>query len=230
MENFSYIKDNYLSLLEEIDKISSRVGVPTPTLVSVTKSGSDEELLALAEAGALDFGENRPGEVRRRTDILKAAGYNPKMHEIGTLQRNKIKLIASDVYMIHSIDSLKLAEDVNRIAGALQRKIPVLIEINSAAEEQKGGILPSMAEKFYEEIAPLPNIEISGIMTMGPLSDNPEELRPYFRETKKLFDKLVCRYTLSDNPILSMGMSDSYEVAIEEGSTLVRVGRKLFRK
>jgi pyridoxal phosphate enzyme (YggS family) len=230
MENFSYIKDNYLSLLEEIDKISSRVGVPTPTLVSVTKSGSDEELLALAEAGALDFGENRPGEVRRRTDILKAAGYNPKMHEIGTLQRNKIKLIASDVYMIHSIDSLKLAEDVNRIAGALQRKIPVLIEINSAAEDQKGGILPSMAEKFYEEIAPLPNIEISGIMTMGPLSDNPEELRPYFRETKKLFDKLVCRYTLSDNPILSMGMSDSYEVAIEEGSTLVRVGRKLFRK
>lgn len=230
MENFSYIKDNYLSLLEEIDKISSRVGVPTPTLVSVTKSGSDEELLALAKAGALDFGENRPGEVRRRTDILKAAGYNPKMHEIGTLQRNKIKLIASDVYMIHSIDSVKLAEDVNRIAGALQRKIPVLIEINSAAEEQKGGILPSMAEKFYEEIAPLPNIEISGIMTMGPLSDNPEELRPYFRETKKLFDKLVCRYTLSDNPILSMGMSDSYEVAIEEGSTLVRVGRKLFRK
>lgn len=230
MENFSYIKDNYLSLLEEIDKISSRVGVPTPTLVSVTKSGSDEELLALAKAGALDFGENRPGEVRRRTDILKAAGYSPKMHEIGTLQRNKIKLIASDVYMIHSIDSLKLAEDVNRIAGALQRKIPVLIEINSAAEEQKGGILPSMAEKFYEEIASLPNIEISGIMTMGPLSDNPEELRPYFRETKKLFDKLVCRYTLSDNPILSMGMSDSYEVAIEEGSTLVRVGRKLFRK
>lgn len=230
MENFSYIKDNYLSLLEEIDKISSRVGVPAPTLVSVTKSGSDEELLALAKAGALDFGENRPGEVRRRTDILKAAGYNPKMHEIGTLQRNKIKLIASDVYMIHSIDSLKLAEDVNRIAGALQRKIPVLIEINSAAEEQKGGILPSMAEKFYEEIAPLPNIEVSGIMTMGPLSDNPEELRPYFRETKKLFDKLVCRYTLSDNPILSMGMSDSYEVAIEEGSTLVRVGRKLFRK
>lgn len=230
MENFSYIKDNYLSLLEEIDKISSRVGVPAPTLVSVTKSGSDEELLALAKAGALDFGENRPGEVRRRTDILKAAGYNPKMHEIGTLQRNKIKLIASDVYMIHSIDSLKLAEDVNRIAGALQRKIPVLIEINSAAEEQKGGILPSMAEKFYEEIASLPNIEISGIMTMGPLSDNPEELRPYFRETKKLFDKLVCRYTLSDNPILSMGMSDSYEVAIEEGSTLVRVGRKLFRK
>ena len=74
MENFSYIKDNYLSLLEEIDKISSRVGVPTPTLVSVTKSGSDEELLALAKAGALDFGENRPGEVRRRTDILKAAG------------------------------------------------------------------------------------------------------------------------------------------------------------
>lgn len=230
MENFSYIKDNYLSLLEEIDKISSRVGVPSPTLVSVTKSGSDEELLALAKAGALDFGENRPGEVRRRTDILKAAGYNPKMHEIGTLQRNKIKLIASDVYMIHSIDSVKLAEDVNRIAGALQRKIPVLIEINSAAEEQKGGILPTMAEKFYEEIASLPNIEISGIMTMGPLSDNPEELRPYFRETKKLFDKLVCRYTLSDNPILSMGMSDSYEVAIEEGSTLVRVGRKLFKK
>ena len=230
MENFSYIKNNYLSLLEEIEKISMRAGVAVPTLVSVTKSGSDEELLALAEAGALDFGENRPGDVRRRTDILKANGYSPRMHEIGTLQRNKIKLIASDVFMIHSIDSVKLAEDVNRFAESLGRKIPVLIEINSAAEEQKGGVLPSMAEKFYEEIAPLKNIEISGLMTMGPLSDNPEELRPYFRETKKLFDKLVCKYGLSENPTLSMGMSDSYAVAIEEGSTLVRVGRKLFKK
>lgn len=230
MENFSYIKNNYLSLLEEIEKISNRVGVPSPTLVSVTKSGSDEELLALAEAGALDFGENRPGEVRRRTDILKNAGYSPRMHEIGTLQRNKIKLIASDVFMIHSIDSVKLAGDVDKFAAAHGRKIPVLIEVNSASEEQKGGVLPSMTEKFYEEISVFKNIEISGIMTMGPVTHDSEELRPYFRETKKLFDKLVSRYTLSDNPILSMGMSDSYEVAIEEGSTLVRVGRKLFKK
>ena len=230
MDNFDYIKNNYESLMGEIDALSSRLGTKAPTLVSVTKSGSDDELLALASFGAIDIGENRPGEVMRRGELLRAAGYSPRMHEIGTLQRNKIKLIADSVYMIHSVDSLALAKDINRHAEARERVIPILIEVNSAKEEQKSGVFPEDTERFLYEISDFKNIKISGLMTMGPVSENPEELRPYFRETKALFDKLGSSYGFGEGATLSMGMSDSYRVAIEEGSTLVRVGRRLFRK
>ena len=230
MNELDYIKNNYDSLREEISRIAERVGCDLPTLVSVTKSGSDEELLALAKAGALDIGENRPGEVSRRGEILRAAGFLPRMHEIGTLQRNKIKLIADTVYMIHSVDSKKLAEDINRHAEARGRIIPILIEVNSAKEEQKSGVMPENAERLLCEISDLKNIKISGLMTMGPNVENPEELRQYFRLTRKLYDELSARYGFGDTPTLSMGMSDSYAVAIEEGSTLVRVGRRLFKK
>ena len=230
MSEFDYIKNNYNSLKEEIEKISGRIGVAPPTLVSVTKSGSDEELLALAKAGAVDIGENRPGEVSRRGEILRGAGFMPRMHEIGTLQRNKIKLIADTVYMIHSVDTKKLAEDINRHAQARGRIIPVLIEINCAKEEQKSGVMPEDAERLLTEISDFKNIKISGLMTMGPNLENQEELRPYFRQTRELFDQLLARYGFGDTPTLSMGMSNSYAVAIEEGSTLVRVGRRLFEK
>ena len=230
MGNFDYIKRNFTSLVEEIDDLAERLGVKAPTLVSVTKSGSDEELLKLCAAGAVDIGENRPGEVKRRGDILRDAGYAPRMHEIGTLQRNKIKLIADTVYMIHSIDSIQLARDVNRHAEMRGRVIPVLIEVNSAREWQKSGVMPEDAERLLIEMAELRSIKISGLMTMGPAVDDSELLRPYFRNTKTLFDTLLERYGFGDTPTLSMGMSDSYRVAIEEGSTLVRVGRRLFNK
>lgn len=230
MNEFDYINRNYASLTEEIKNLSQKLGVAVPTLVSVTKSGSDEELLALARAGAVDIGENRPGEVSRRGEILRSAGFSPRMHEIGTLQRNKIKLIADTVYMIHSVDSAKLAMDINRHAEARGRVIPVLIEVNSAKEEQKSGVLPEDAERLLCEISQLRNIKISGLMTMGPLTDDAEELRPYFRNTKKLFDELNSRYGFGCSPTLSMGMSDSWQVALEEGSTLIRVGRRLFIK
>ena len=230
MENFDYIKNNYESLLGEIDTISATLGVKAPTLVSVTKSGSDEELLALASFGAADIGENRPGEVMRRGEILRNAGFLPRMHEIGTLQRNKIKLIADTVHMSHSVDSLALAKDINRHAEARGRVIPILIEVNSAKEEQKSGVFPEDTERFLYEISEFKNIKISGLMTMGPVSEDPEQLRPYFRATKALFDKLDSLYGFGAGATLSLGMSDSYRVAIEEGSTLIRVGRKLFKK
>jgi hypothetical protein len=124
----------------------------------------------------------------------------------------------------------RLARDISRQAEAKGLKIPVLIEVNSAEEPNKSGVLPSDAEALLCEIAELPGISLSGLMTMGPVCDNPEDLRKYFRLTKKLFDLFFERYGFGESPILSMGMSDSYKVAIEEGSTLVRVGRKLFRK
>lgn len=226
---FDYIRRNYLALCEEIETLSAKLGRKAPTLVSVTKSGTDEELIALAEAGARDIGENRPGEVKRRGEILRNAGFSPVMHEIGSLQTNKVKLIAAEAGLIHSLDSERLANEINKRCLAINKKMPVLIEINSAREEQKGGILPEAAEEFAAKIKEYDSLTLVGLMTMGPLSSEGEDLRPYFRETKKLFDKLS-GYFEADAPILSMGMSDSYRVAIEEGSTLVRVGRKLFIK
>lgn len=230
MTDFSYIKNNFDALRTELADIAAGIGVTAPRLVCVTKSGTDEELIALAAAGATDIGENRPGEVKRRAELLRQAGYTPAMHEIGTLQRNKVKLVVGTAAMIHSVDSVKLARDIDRLAEAAGRKIPVLIEVNSASEENKSGVAPEECERLLCDISGLKSIEISGLMTMGPVSDDAEDLRKYFRLTKKLFDDLNSRYGFGENPTLSMGMSDSYRVAIEEGSTLVRVGRKLFIK
>jgi len=226
--SFEYVKSNYDGLVREIKELSSKVGRDI-TLVAVTKSGSDEELLALAEAGIGDIGENRPGELRRRGDLLSDRGFTPKLHEIGNLQRNKVKLIIESVSLIHSLDSLALAAEIDKQAKKVGRTVPVLIEINSAREEQKGGILPEEAEDFLLELKHFSAIQVAGLMTMGPVCENAEEMRPYFRETKELFDRLNRNHGF-EGGILSMGMSDSYAVAIEEGATLVRVGRKLFNR
>ena len=225
---FDYIRTNYLSLKEEIAELGKKTG-QNVTLVAVTKSGSDEELVALADAGVSDIGENRPSELRRRGDLLVDAGYRPRLHEIGNLQRNKVKLIIESVDLIHSLDSVELAREIDKQAKRVGRRVKVLIEINSGREAQKGGILPEMAEDFYLQVRELSGIEIAGLMTMGPVCEDPEDLRPYFRLTKQLFDRMNETYGFSDG-ILSMGMSDSYAVAIEEGATLVRVGRKLFKR
>lgn len=225
---FEYIRENLDSLLAEIKTLEKKCGREV-TLVAVTKSGSDEELIALAGAGAMDIGENRPQELRRRGDLLGQHGYSPRLHEIGNLQRNKVKMIIEDVSLIHSLDNLPLAEEIDRQAKRVGRVVPVLVEINSAREEQKGGILPEDAEEFILSLQELSGIRVAGLMTMGPVLDDPEGMRPYFRETKALFDRLNRRFGF-DNGILSMGMSDSYRVAIEEGATLIRVGRKLFNR
>lgn len=229
MGNYNYIKRNFEELSEEIDFLAKKAGREV-TLVAVTKSGSDEELLALAKAGAKDIGENRPQELHRRGALLFEAGYSPKLHEIGNLQRNKVKQIIENVALIHSLDSLSLAKEIERQAERVQRRVPVLIEINSGREENKGGIMPECAEEFYKSMREFKNIDVYGIMTMGPALDSPEELRPYFRLTKEIFDRIKNSYGFIGEGILSMGMSDSYKVAIEEGSTLVRVGRRLFVK
>lgn len=226
--SFEYVKSNYDGLVREIKELSSKVDREI-TLVAVTKSGSDEELLALAEAGIADIGENRPGELRRRGDLLRERGFTPKLHEIGNLQRNKVKLIIESVSLIHSLDSIALAAEIDRQAKKVGRTVPVLIEINSAREEQKGGIMPEEAEDFLLKLEQFSAITVAGLMTMGPVCENAEDMRPYFRETKELFDRLNRNHGFVGG-ILSMGMSDSYAVAIEEGATLIRVGRKLFNR
>ena len=228
MNDYGYIKRNLDSLREDIEAISAKAGVAPPKLVAVTKSGTDEELLALCRAGAEAIGENRPGELARRGALLAEAGLCPELHQIGTLQSNKAKLVCPTAALIHSLDSLSLAKELDKQGKKLERKIPVLSEVNSASEPQKGGILPCDTERFIEGLLSFDSLELSGLMTMGPAVDDAELLRGYFRETKALFDRL--RPYFGNAPTLSMGMSGSYRVAIEEGSTLVRVGTKLFVK
>ena len=230
MEDYEYIKRNYERLRGELDELAEKLSVPKISLVCVTKSGSDGELLALCRAGASDIGENRPGELSRIGELLRANGLTPSLHEIGTLQRNKVKYIIDKVALIHSLDKLSLAEEIDRRAGAIGRTVPVLIEVNSAAEANKSGATPEYARELAEAIKDLKNITLMGLMTMGPAVSDPEEVRPYFRMTKKLFDEMKSEGLFLGDGILSMGMSDSWRVAVEEGSTLVRVGRHLFIK
>ena len=229
MADYSYIRRNYEALVSEIRELSDKAGRPV-TLVAVTKSGTDEELVALAECGVTDIGENRPQELYRRGMLLNEAGYTPRLHEIGNLQRNKVKLVVGRAELIHSVGKLSLAEEISREAQMLGISVRVLIEVNSAREENKGGISPDECEDFFLKVRELPSIEVAGLMTMGPPTSDPEVLRPYFRLTKEIFDSITNKYGWSGEGILSMGMSDSYAVAIEEGSTLVRVGRRLFEK
>lgn len=228
MENYSYIHENYAALCREIADAEKKYSRKI-TLVAVTKSGSDGELLALAEAGVTDVGENRPTELKRRGELLLNGGFTPSLHEIGNLQRNKVKYIIERVALIHSLDSLPLADEIERQAAKHDRTVPVLIEINSGREESKGGIMPEEAEEFLLKLKNYPHLSVRGLMTMGPVCE-PEEARKYFRLTKELFDELYSKHGFDGEGILSMGMSDSYRVAIEEGSTLIRVGRRLFVK
>lgn len=230
MTDYGYIERNLTDLMRELEAIAKAAGRKTPKLVCVTKSGTDEELLALAESGAFAIGENRPGELKRRGELLLEHGFTPELHQIGTLQSNKAKLVCDKAALIHSLDSLSLAREIDKQGTRLGKKIPVLIEINSAEEPQKSGVLPDEAEGFLKEALKFDFISVEGLMTMGPASEDAEQLRKYFRITKNLFDNLNSRYGFGENPTLSMGMSDSYKVAIEEGSTLVRVGRRLFKK
>ena len=228
--DYGYVRKNLEELILELSALAASVGREKITLVCVTKSGSDEELCELVRAGASDIGENRPQELRRRGELLRGAGLNPTLHEIGNLQRKNVKLIIGDVALIHSLDSLELAAEIDKRAAAIGRRIPVLAEINSGREENKGGILPEAAEEFCTAVKGFKNLELRGLMTMGPALDEPELMRPYFKLTRKIFDKLDELGLFEGEPILSMGMSDSYRVAIEEGATLVRVGRRLFQK
>lgn len=229
MGEYEYVRKNYENLLAKIGEYEKRYGRKI-TLVAVTKSGSDEELLALAEAGVTDIGENRPTELKRRAELLREHGYRPGLHEIGNLQRNKVKLVIDISTLIHSVGKYELAEEISRQAVRLGITVPVLIEVNCASEEQKGGAMPEDAVPLFLKVRELPGISVAGIMTMGPAGLDAEEIRPYFKLTKKLFDRINECYGFDGEGILSMGMSDSYAVAIEEGSTLIRVGRKLFDK
>ena len=229
MNNYAYIASNLDKITTALADAAARSGNPVPELVAVTKSASPEEVLALSELGISCMAENRVQLLRERKELLRERGQVFDL--IGSLQTNKVKYVVGEVRLIQSLDSLRLAEEINRIAEKRGTAVSVLVEINSAREEAKGGILPEEAEGFLARLTDFPAVRPVGLMTMGPASRDAAALRTCFRETRALFRKLAAAGAFTtDSPILSMGMSESYIIAAEEGATMVRVGRALFER
>ncbi|NQT26241.1 YggS family pyridoxal phosphate-dependent enzyme [candidate division KSB1 bacterium] len=212
------ISENVKAIL---DKLPDHV-----TLAAAAKTRSVDEILEAIDAGVTVIGQNYVQEAVAVADAIKGKA---SLHFIGHLQRNKVKKTVEVCDLIETVDSLKLAEEINRRSAAVEKTMSILIEINSGREPQKFGIFPEALEELVKDIAKLEHVRIKGLMTMGPYTDDSETVRPYFKETA------TCFQTLKDNPIsgvdmeiLSMGMSGSYKTAIEEGANLIRIGTRLF--
>jgi pyridoxal phosphate enzyme (YggS family) len=196
------------------------------TLVAAAKSRTPAEVLAAVEAGVAVIGENYLKEAREATAVV---GRRCAWHFIGHLQKNKVKKAVELFDLIQTVDSPATAAEVDRRAGEVSKVMPVLVEVNSGREPQKFGVNPEDLPGLVRELASRPNLRVEGLMTMGPDLDRPEEFRPYFRETRRAFEELG-RLGLPSvrMSILSMGMTSSYRVAIEEGATMVRLGTLIF--
>ena len=199
---------------------------PIPKLIAVTKTHSAEEILPLAEMGITDIGENRVQELLTKLPELRDRF---QIHLIGRLQRNKVKQIVGDVCMIQSVDSEPLAREIHNRALAAGRRMPVLVEISPAGEEQKGGVPFDETEAFLKQIAPLEGIEVRGLMAVMPLTEDQDYLDGLFARTRGLFDRIRDK-NLSGIAMeeLSMGMSGDYRLAAAHGATMVRVGSAIF--
>ena len=196
------------------------------TLVAVSKTKPVSMLQEAYDAGARVFGENKVQEIMDKYDQLPS---DIQWHMIGHLQRNKVKYIAGKVALIHSVDSLRLAKTISEEAVKHNCEIPILIEVNVAGEESKFGVSVEETLPLIEEIAKLPAIYVEGLMTIAPYVEDPEENRPVFRKLKELSVDIAAKNINNVRmAILSMGMTGDYEVAVEEGATLVRVGTGIF--
>ena len=222
------LKDNYEAVEKKISEACARAGRDRSevTLIAVSKTKPVEMLQEVYNAGARDFGENKVQEICEKYDKLPS---DIKWHMIGHLQRNKVKQVIDKAAMIHSVDSYRLAQEISVQAQKKGITIPILVEVNIAGEESKFGISAEDTIQLVEEIAVLPNLKIQGRMTIAPFVQDAEENRLYFRQIKQL--SVDIKNKNIDNvsmDILSMGMTGDYEVAIEEGATMVRVGTGIF--
>ena len=188
------------------------------TLIAITKTVAPETIEQAVRLGIRDFGENRVQETENKSIFYSQLRPHPTLHMIGHLQSNKVKTALRLCDVIHSVDSLKLAQAIDRQAD---RKIPVLLEVNIAGEASKNGFSLAEIGQTFKTISDLKNLELRGLMTVAPVADNPEEVRPFFRQLRELKE----RYNLKD---LSMGMTEDFEIAIEEGATMIRIGRAIF--
>ncbi|MFR7990903.1 MAG: YggS family pyridoxal phosphate-dependent enzyme, partial [Anaerovoracaceae bacterium] len=191
-------------------------------LVAVTKLHSPEEINEAIDAGVTDIGENKVQEILDKYDKVKPVRW----HLIGHLQTNKVKYIIDKVCLIHSVDSLHLAKEIDKRAAQHDLTMDILVQVNSAEEESKFGVTTEETDQLIEDIAQqCPNVRIKGLMCIAPFEENPDDAKPYFAQVKKIYDKYAAKKTdRIDFSYLSMGMTNDFEAAIEEGSNLIRVG------
>ena len=210
---------------ESVSKILNSIP-PDVFLVAAAKTRTPEELKAAIDAGVKIVGYNYLQEAEQ---MFPHVVNSVQWHLIGHLQRNKAKRAVQLFDMIETIDSRRIAESVDRHCADMGKDMPVLIEINSGRESNKTGVLPEDVDDMVREISALSHLRIQGLMTMGPRFGNPEDARPYFKATKAAFDRLSKEEIKNvEMQYLSMGMSNSYQIAIEEGANIVRIGTKLF--
>jgi pyridoxal phosphate enzyme (YggS family) len=222
------LKDNLKTVEEHVQEACKRAGRSREevTLIAVSKTKPLEMLQEIYGEGVRDFGENK---VQELCDKMEQLPSDIRWHMIGHLQRNKVKYIVGKVALIHSVDTYRLAEEINIQAKKRGIIVPILVEVNIAGEKTKFGTTAEDAMLLVEEISKLENVRIKGLMTIAPFVENPEDNRLYFRKIKQLSVDITNKNI--DNvsmEILSMGMTGDYEVAIEEGATMVRVGTGIF--
>jgi len=214
------IRENLQQVQERINAAAARAGRDPGQIkiIAVTKQVQVPEIKEVVDAGIVDLGENR---VREMTGKMAELPPEVRWHMIGHLQTNKVKYIMGRVELIHSLDRWNLAEEIDRRAGKLGVKMPVLVQVNTSGEKSKFGLSSGELPDFLAALADLPNVAVKGLMTIAPYVDNPEEVRPFFRELRLLAQKFNLKH-------LSMGMTNDFEVAVEEGADMLRLGTVLF--
>ena len=222
------IADNLRRIEERLAGACERVAREreSVTLVAVTKTVEVDEVRVLHRLGVRDFGENRVAELVRKAAAL--ADLAPTFHMIGHLQRNKVRDLLPHSHIIHSVESHKLTGVLSRRADEAGLDVDVLIEVNVAGEEQKYGVAPDAAAALAEKVVALPRLRLRGLMTMCPVVRNPGHCRGWFARLRELADELSRDLPVGSMTDLSMGMTQDYEVAVEEGATMVRIGSALF--
>jgi pyridoxal phosphate enzyme (YggS family) len=215
------IKENILRLRGQIPE--------SIAIVAVSKGRIIEQIKEVIEAGVTEIGENRVQEAIAKFNALRTMNYKLRTHMVGHLQTNKVKDALNLFDLIQSVDSLNLAQEIDRQAAKIHKIQDILIEVKTSPEATKFGLKPDETVEVIKEMAKLKNINIKGLMTIAPIVDNPEKTRPYFKTLRILKDK-INSLTLTTYPLtlLSMGMTDDFEIAIEEGSNMVRIGRAIF--
>lgn len=216
----------------QINKISESIRQildtipPGVLLLAAAKTRTLEEVEAAIQAGVTDFGYNY---VQEALPIIQTIGSRAKWHMIGHLQQNKVKITVEHFDMIETVDSWRLAQTLDHYCANHHKKLPVLVEVNSGYEVNKTGVLPEAVDELVIQISTLQHLRLEGLMTMGPRFGDPEESRPYFKATREVFEHIAARNLPNITmKFLSMGMSNSYQIAIEEGANIVRIGTKLF--
>lgn len=222
------IAENLKSVRQRIARCCEKSGrnPEDVTLICVTKEATIDEAGEVLGLGVRDLGENRVQELAAKHKVI---GDKAIWHFVGHLQTNKVRYAVKIASLIHSVDSAKLAKEINKVASRLNNVQDILIQVNTSGEKSKFGISPDGVIDLLKEVVLYHNISIKGLMTIAPEVDNPELARPYFKKLRELKDKInALRITNYESLFLSMGMTNDFEVAIEEGSTMVRVGRAIF--